>query len=288
MFGYVKPCISELKICDYELYKAMYCGLCRNLGENFGQVSRLSLNYDFTFLSILSAALTTDECKFEEFKCMVHPLKGKKRCLSNNYFNYTSNVAILMLYYKLKDNINDRGIKDKVVSASIEPYIKHLSKRAILNYPQISEALKDMYEKQYTLENDGCDSIDMAAEPTAAVMAVICECISNDPIQKRVLHAFGYQLGRWVYMIDATDDVEDDIKKGNYNPFAQMLNISVWDENCKDELLQIAKPNLYITLGELIKIYELLDLKRFQPIVDNIITMGLKETTDKIILKGDL
>ena len=141
------------------------------MGENFGQVSRLTLNYDFAFLSLLSASLTEDDCNFEEFRCFVHPTKNRYICLSQQYFDYTSNIAIVMLYHKMLDNIGDNGVKDKLIATASFPVIKGFYKKAQIRYEEIKNAFENFTKEQSELEKNCCTSIDMSAEPTANIMS---------------------------------------------------------------------------------------------------------------------
>ena len=107
MFGYVRVSKGELKVKEYEMYKAVYCSLCRELGKSYGVLSRFTLSYDFTFLALLSMSLQ-DECvKAKKGRCAFNPLKRCNYCTNTNVFEMPSAAAMIMLYYKLKDNIND-------------------------------------------------------------------------------------------------------------------------------------------------------------------------------------
>ena len=74
MFGYVKPFVPELKVAQHELYRAVYCGLCRAMGRVTGQASRFTLSYDLVFLAAVRMILEGETPVLEHFSCMAHPL----------------------------------------------------------------------------------------------------------------------------------------------------------------------------------------------------------------------
>lgn len=75
LFGYIRPFKPYMRYSEYQVYGGFYCGLCKNLGENYGQLYRMMLSYDFAFLGILSNSYNTDPLYFEPQRCIVHPLK---------------------------------------------------------------------------------------------------------------------------------------------------------------------------------------------------------------------
>ncbi|MEG1449131.1 MAG: DUF5685 family protein, partial [Oscillospiraceae bacterium] len=181
------------------------------------------------------------------------------------------------------DNLSDRGLKDKLLSFFSYPFLYRSFKKAQKKYPQTDLMLKNMMKKQRQCEAEKCDSIDIACEETALAMSEISKGIylGDDETQKRVLERFGYLLGRFVYMIDATDDLYSDFEKGNYNPFIYKFGITNADEI--ENIISEVSPSIYLTIGEIIKTFELLDIKRFKGITENIVYMGLKNTTDKVV-----
>lgn len=285
MFGYVKPYTNELKVVENEVYKGIYCGLCKQLGKKYGPFSRLILNYDFAFMSLLSASLSCDEIEFKKSTCIAHPLSKRTYCISEKYFEYPSAVSLLMLKYKLSDNFADKGFKEKILSYLAYPFLFFSFKKAQKKYPETDTMLKNMIKKQQKCEAEKCPSIDIACEETALAMSQISKglYLGKDETQKRVLERFGYLLGRFVYMIDATDDLQSDFEKGNYNPFIYKFDITNSDEI--QNIVSEVSPSIYLTIGEIIKTFELLDIKRFKGIIENIVYMGLKNATDKVVKK---
>lgn len=276
MFGYVRACKPELKIKEYEIYKAVYCSLCKKLGHSYGILSRFTLSYDFTFLALLNMSL---ECGCEGFvqkRCAFNPLKKCNYCKDDTTLEMPAAAAMIMMYYKILDNISDeRGIK-KIGYYLLKPVFSSAHKKAAKNYPQIEAAVSEYIAKQNALEEVNCKSIDEAADPTARVMEKILVLCSSDETQKRVLSRIGYCLGRYIYLLDAAVDLPDDIKTGSYNV---LKNID--DSDIKERI----KKQLYFCINESSKAFELLDTKKYKSILGNIIYLGLEETFIKELNK---
>lgn len=287
MLGYVKPFAPELRLREFELYKGVYCGLCKELGRNYGILSRLTLSYDFAFLSLLYLSLQGTPPAFERQRCMMHPFKKRSCCTNTSPLALPAATAMIMSYYKVKDNLEDNGFKSKLLAYLAYPIVNHSFKQAKKQQPQIEQIVCKSMEAQRVLEQSGCTSIDAASEPTAAAMSQIAMALCTDPTQQRVLERFGYLLGRWVYLIDALDDMEDDMKRGCYNPFVLKYNLHQDNLDVIATVKKEAKASLYLTIAELAATYELLELTQYKPILDNIIYLGLKDSADRLELSNE-
>ncbi len=274
MFGYIRAAKGELKIKDFELYRGVYCSLCRVLGKNYGLVSRFTLNYDFTFLTLLNMSLKDGCDKFSQKRCTFNPLKKCNFCKNTDNFEFPAAAAMIMAYYKLLDNIADeKGIK-KIGYILLRPFLKSANIKAGKRYPDIEKIVSDYINEQTNLEKAGCTETDRAADPTAKALSKILMLCSDDSSQKRVLERLGYCLGRYIYLLDAFCDLEADIKKGSYN---------VLKNKQKTEIDEYIKAQIYFCINEACKAFELLDIKKYKPILGNIIYLGLEETAQKEI-----
>lgn len=277
MFGYVTPFKPDLKIREYEAYKSVYCGLCREMGKRFGPFARLTLSYDFAFLAMLELAVKSKMPEFENCRCAVNPLKKKTCAKSCNELDFSASVAMIMLYYKAVDNIHDsKGLK-KLGWILLKPFASSAHKKAMKKYPEVEEIIGSAMNRQYDVEKSSDCCVDEAADPTATALAGVCGCI--DETRRGDLERFGYLLGRWVYLIDALDDIEDDIKSKNYNPFAKGCGDTL------EEMKEYAKGSINITAAELQLSLEKLDIKVFKPIIYNVIYLGLSDTLKRILDK---
>lgn len=276
MFGYVRACKPELKIKEYETYKAVYCSLCKKLGKSFGILSRFTLSYDFTFLALLNMSLRDGCDGFVQKRCAFNPLKKCNYCKDDKPLEMPAAAAMIMLYYKILDNIADeRGIK-KIGYYLLKPIFSSAHKKAAKQYPDIESAVSEYIAAQNALEKAGCVSIDEAADPTAKVMEKILALCSDDETQKRVLRRMGYCLGRYIYLLDAAVDLESDKKSGSYNVLK-----NTDDKDVENRI----KQQLYFCINEASKAFELLDIKKYKHILGNIIYLGLEETFIKELNK---
>lgn len=288
MFGYVKPCVPQLRVCEHETYKAVYCGQCKQLGQEYGPLSRLTLSYDFTFLALLHMSLAKQPQTFLPRRCMLNPLKKKPFCEQSPQLSFSSGVAMQMFYFKVLDNYQDGGFKQRSLSMLMTPFSRNAYKKAAENYPEVAQILYETISKQSVLESDQCDSVDQACEPTAGALSNIFSLLDSDEAQKRVLGRMGYLLGRYIYMADALDDLEEDLRQKSYNPFLLHEKIDQPHPEALAAIREGAKGSLYLTMGELEKTYELLQLSDFQPILDNIIHLGLHDTVKRILLPKEI
>lgn len=277
MFGYVKPFKPNLRICEFEIYRGVYCSLCKTLGKQYGILSRFTLNYDFSFLAMFHMAVSPECPGFERQRCLFNPLKKCTCCKQGGEpLRFAAAAAMLMVYYKLRDNCVDSSFFQSIPSRLLLPFASRKRKKAAKRYPELARRVQQMSEAQFALEQEGCKSIDRAAEPTALLLSYLCmEAVDEkDLANRRILERFGYCLGRWIYLIDAADDLEKDQQSGGYNPI--LLSKIMTDEAMSlEDARQYASEVLDRTLNEAAAAYELLTLRRFQPIITNILYEGL-------------
>ena len=269
---------------EYETYRAIYCGLCKELGREFGPLARLTLSYDFAFLALLDLALRPEKPCFAQERCVASPLRKHGCCQSAQGLGFSAHVAMILLHHKLVDNIRDSKGLHRLGARVLKGIYSPAYRRAAAAYPQVDAVWRQAMEDQNRLEDRSCALVDEACEPTAQALGQISEMLSEDPGQRRVLFRFGYLLGRWIYLMDALDDLQEDWESGGYNAFLL----------AHQELLQQASPNwtaireqakgsLYLTVGELAKTFELLEVKRYQTILSNVVYLGLRERSRQLV-----
>lgn len=279
MFGYIRAAKPELKVRELELYKAVYCTLCKKLGKNYGILSRFTLSYDFTFLALLKLGMTDGCERFERKRCAFNPLKKCNYCCNDSAMEMPSAAAMIMLYYKILDNIADEKGFKKFRYILMKPIFRSAYKKAKRSYGELDEIVSLYIKEQNALEKENCRDIDRAADPTAKALAKIFALCSEDEMQKRVLERLGYCLGRYIYLLDAAKDFVEDLKNNSYN---------VLKSDAVTDLQSAAKrvePQLYFCINEAGKAFELLDLKKYRPVLGNIIYLGLEDTFKKELQK---
>ncbi|EOD01376.1 hypothetical protein L21TH_0597 [Caldisalinibacter kiritimatiensis] len=286
MFGYVTPHKAELKVKEYNLFKGYYCGLCKALGKEFNQLVRFGLNYDITFLGLLLSSLDERKETIRPENCIAAPFKKKPIVQPNKYIEYAANISVILFYFKLLDDWKDeKSLKALVASTAYLLPVYKAKKVYKDKYISIKSDLKRLTE----LEKKKCKSIDESADAFARLMGTIAvPNFIKDEKTSRVLNWLGYNLGRWIYILDAFNDIEKDIKKNNYNPILLQYNYKN-NESVGQFINRVKEPiefTLTFTLDNIAKSYELLDVKRNRSIIENIIYMGTRHKMQQILYKG--
>ncbi len=284
MFGYVRIFKPQMRVCEYDTYKAFYCGLCKKIKNDYGFTATLTLSYDFAFLSLMNSAVNDYSACAKKCRCIVHPVK-KTICVScDDGLSYPAAAAEILIYHKLRDDCYDKGFFKKLAAKFMLLFLKKGYKKAKAVCPSLAEQIELQMKRQSEVECDPDCSIDLAAEPSAKMMEAIAENISDNEDTKRILKRFGYCLGRYIYLCDAADDLLDDIKKGNFNPLIKHFSLTkdITKEQ-KAEIMQFITDSVNMTLGELANCYTLLTLHKYKPILDNIIYLGLKKSCFQLL-----
>lgn len=269
MFGYLQPDKPELKVRDFELYKAAYCGLCRHLGMDYGIAARLTLSYDCTVLAMLYMSLNEEICTVSNERCTCNPLKKCLFCDSGGKaFEFAGAISVIMYWYKLQDTIKDSGMMKKIAAALLRSVLRRNYKKAAEAYPEIDRLTAEMMDQQMQAEQQQA-GIDRSAEPTAKLISKICMMFSPTERENHILEVFGYYLGRWIYLMDAADDLEKDIKSDSFNPFKTKHNGNI------TETMNYCNEVLNMTAAQIVMAYDLLTPHSYKNILDNIIYEGI-------------
>ena len=273
MFGYVSPLKCELKVKDLALYQAHYCGLCRTIAKRYGQLPRLTLNYDCSFLALLLCGLSGGQ-PCEQRRCAYKPLAGKKPVAPYTPgMEYAADVNILLAHSKLEDDWNDERRLDAFAGKSA---LKRAADKATRFRPETAAAIREQIRALSKLESEQCAELDAPADAFAVMMRrILMQFEAKSGEISLILGELGYHLGRWIYLIDAWDDREKDEKRHSFNPF---LFSGAGEER--------ASFLLYYSLREAQKAYDLLEPVSNRPVLDNIMYLGLSHKTESL-LKGD-
>ena len=216
MFGYVTVCEPELKVKDLKKYRAYYCGLCRTLKEDYGFMGQMTLTYDMTFAVILLSSLYETTTKHEEHRCKVHPAK-RQHMLQNEITSYAAAMNVLLAYYHMEDDwMDDR----KVSSLMTKSLIQGKAKKIIEKYPRQSEIIRKSLKELGECEHENSMDIDRAAGCFGRLMAELF--VWKEDIWEKTLRKMGFYLGKFIYLMDAYEDLPEDRKKNRYNPLKEL------------------------------------------------------------------
>lgn len=261
MFGYVKVNKPELKIKDFDLYESFYCGLCKTLGREQGYLSKISLNYDMQFLAIMLSALYEPENQVETHRCGYQGLK-KKTMIFNEYINYASEMTIVLTYLKCRDDwVDDRNVKNLTYGKILKSkYHKIKSK-----YPKKIEKIERMLNEIQEEEKLGNQDIEHMSNLFGTAMAEIYHY--KDDEWTNQLMKFGRYLGKFIYVMDAYDDLEKDVKKKNYNPFYETYQ--------QEDFATYVEMVLETMIATCSEVFEMLPILEYSDILANILYSGV-------------
>lgn len=274
MFGYVRPLRGELKCKDLELYRATYCGLCRTLRRRCGIVAPMILNYDFTFLALLLAPGEGEQvtCKH---RCHVVPTR-RCMCEQSPALERAADASVILACWQLKDKVRDEKGFAKLKARCTILLLSRAYSKATRRMPEFDSTAARQLELLHRLEQERCPSPDRPAD-TFAKLLVAASPVQKDVSQQRAMDQLLYHLGRWIYLVDARDDLESDRSADQYNPIALR-----WDGNTMDEELE---GTLNHSIALMCSAADLLDLGRQTELIENVLRFGLP-AVQKAVFSG--
>ena len=293
MLGYVKVFKPELKVREYEVYCGYYCGVCKSIGARYGQLPRMALSYDAAFLALLLESIEDAHDAPTQEHCIAHPFIKKKTIIRNSAIDYAADVMLILAWHKLLDDAKDEG---KLYAKSTMVFLKRIYRKLAKRHPELCKSIGEHLAELSTLEKDKCPSIDMAAEAFSKIMEVIfvegIKAIDENADEDicSLYGTIGYHMGKWIYLIDAVDDIEENIKSGAYNPLIYRFSFDPETESAKqfrDRIEEDLKFNLYHYLAMISNCLGALDIKKNKGIIENVIYFGLNRKTEEIIAQTD-
>lgn len=268
VFGYVLPVKGEMKVKDFEAYRAYYCGACKQLHKSYGVVSRFLLNYDLVLLALVADAVGGEQGEVRHEGCFANPLA--RRCTRHNTsgLRLAADGLMLLSYHRLRDNLADEAAGKRILYTLARPYLSWKYKRAATRQPGIAPVLQAEMERQYALEAAGCADVDEACEPTGRMCEALFAAAGTDDAQRETLGRLGMFAGQIVYLLDAAEDYDEDKAKGRYNVF---VNKGL----TRKEAIEAAQRRCRMAAGEIAICYTKLDITQYKEILDNIFYLGL-------------
>lgn len=284
MFGYIKIDKPECKIREYEYYRGVYCGLCRALGKCGGQCARLTLTYDFAFLALVRMALTDEKPSFYKKRCIAHPLRRHTEAKPNASLEFCARASLLLSYHKLLDDLTDERGRQHFRARMLSPALRGMSRRAAEGYEALEKSIAERLSALSALEKDPPVSLDRPALLFGSVAADIL-AFGLEGEKARVASAVGAAVGKWVYLIDALDDLEEDIRLGRYNPIALVYG----EKPPQKEAMEEIGLALDACLAEASAALDLIEFpdRDMRALTENILHFGMPSVIKKFNEKGD-
>ena len=268
MFGYVRPPLDGLPQEESDRFRRAYCGLCHTLSRR-GAAARWILNYDFTLLAIL---LSDGESASDKRRCIAHPVHGRDFLTATNAMELAADESLILAYWQLQDHISDDGFFQGVPARAASALLRDAYQKAAADRPQFDERVREQLDVLRGLELERCPSLDAPADAFAVLLRDAARNV--EPLtRRRVLEQIFYHLGRWIYLVDAADDLKRDAASGNYNPVALRYGLpdGRWTDTARSEFAITLDHSLHSIAAA----FELWDFGPWNPLLERVFYSGL-------------
>ena len=275
MYGYIRPDKGELRVREYELFRAAYCGLCETLREQYSLLARFVVNYDLTFM----AMVLSGEHKTELRRCPVHPLKKRPCVCGGSAFAAAADYSVILARWKLEDSANDEKGGKAFLAGAGQALLKNAYEKAADRQPDFARNTAQCLRELAALEKENDPSLDRPADCFARILAFAAHGAEN-PKDERILQELFYHIGRYVYILDAVDDLREDVRQERYNPLRHRLapGADKLDEQQRRDILS----TLNLSQRSAANALALRGADLYQPILENILMIGLPEVTELV------
>ena len=268
MLGYVSVSKDQLSESELEIYRGYYCGVCKSMSR-YGQFPRFALTYDSVFLALVLAALDEKKEEITQEHCIVHHIKKNPVVRNSSAIDYAADMLLILAYFNFLDDKKD---EHKLRGTVGEALLKKAYEALSVKYPRVSSEIEWGIEDLTSLEKEKSSSIDKTSSAFGAILGSVFTGYLEDDNVNRILGELGYNLGRWIYLMDALDAIEDDKKTGSYNPL-------LYREGGKDGI----EDTLYNYLGRVSAALDLLAIKKNKGIIDNVVFLGIRGRTESVL-----
>lgn len=277
MFGFIRPVKSELRVREVDRFQEVYCGLCHAIRARYGRFHTLFLSYDMTFFALVLGC-TAEDGTAEGCRCGASPFRKRRVCRDSAAIDWAADISVLLNYHKLRDSVRDETGVRRFAARALLRIARRGYRRAAQRLPDADRAFADCIDELAVLEAARCNSIDRAADPAARLLAAAVPPTGDD--RERILRQLFYHTGRWVYLIDACEDLAEDLAGGGYNPVALRFGLSGADLPAVREPLE---RTLERSLVDICTAFDLLGARRDAGLIENIIWLGLPAVTRQVL-----
>ena len=277
MYGYVRPVKGELKVAEFERFQGVYCGLCHELARKYGFFSRFLVNYDFTFLAMLLAG--DEPVAMCPRRCPAHPVR-KRACLEScGSLSLAADMTVVLGWWKLADGAKDGKFPALAGCRLACLALKRAYGKAAARQRDFEAAVEENLAALQALERDKCPNLDAAADKFASILRSISGCVA-DPARQRAAGELLYALGRIIYILDAADDLAEDMEKDRYNPLRYRFRPV--DGKLLPEDEKLLRTSLQHSHNALVSAYALMGENAYGGILSNTIYLGLPAATQAV------
>jgi len=280
MFGYVIPVQAELKVKELDRFRAAYCGLCHSLKRNYGLFARFVLNFDFTFLAILLSH-GAEEISDSRRRCIAHPFRRRRCCEGGAPFRRAAGYSLILTRWRLRDAVADSGFLKGLIYRMAALLLGRAYRKAVRDFPDFDAHCRVQLKHLRELEEARSGDLDRVADAFAAILPHAADEV-EDEAERRIFAELLYHTGRWIYLIDAYDDLERDRRSGNYNPLVARFKLTA--EGLDGEDRAWTETTLNHSANRIVSAYNLLASGQWDGILENIIYLGFPAVTESVFL----
>lgn len=277
MFGYLNVNKDKLEEGQLGLWQTFMCGLCVSTKKFFGNIPRMFISNDVNFFNVLFHSVTQHDVKVEQKTCFSHPI-SRRAILETTLLTDKLAVAnVLLTYWNLYDDTVDGKSLKKKTALSL---FRRAYRKAQQDFPELDEMLSVRYEELRQMEQSNCQSIDVVAHAFAQLAQAFAQLVLGEQADEYV-QTLCYNVGKWIYLIDALDDVAKDIKRSNYNPFVACYGVKSSDElSAYYADLQF---EMFAVLNRIAQAYNDLNLSKYTCILNNVVMDSIRNKTTQVL-----
>ena len=262
MFGYILTSADTLPKERHARFRAIYCGLCSSLRQRYGLVGSAALSFDMTFMAMLLNALYEPEEREGDERCAPHPIKAH-RYVESDAVTYAADMNVVLAYHKCLDNWRD----DKNLLSATEARLLRSAYAAVKGrYPEKCGTVEDWLDEIHAIEAEGLTDIDAPVNATGRALGELFVWREND-VWADTLREVGDGLGRFIYLMDAYDDLPEDARKGRYNPLKPLRDREDYEALCESTMMMM--------VADATDAFEQLPIVRDADILRNVLYSGI-------------
>lgn len=278
MFGYIRPVKSELRVKEADRFQQVYCGLCHAIRARYGRFYTLFLSYDMTFFALIAGSAQTETAAPCKKRCDAHPLVKHSCAVTDDALALAADVSVLLTYHKFRDSLADEKGAKRLLAGLLCRIGRRGYQKARARLPEADDEIIAALGDLQVLEKEKCDSMDRAADASARMTAAVVPRTGDT--RERVLRQMFYQIGRWVYLLDATQDVAEDLEQNHYNPVVLRYGLRTPDLS---EIKEPLERTLERSLADVCMSFDLLEVERDADLIRNIIFLGMPLVTRQVL-----
>ena len=279
MFGYLDIDKGTLEEGQRGLWQTFMCGLCFSTKKMYGNFPRMFISNDVNFFNVLFHSVLGLDVEIEKSRCFSHPVRKQTVLRLTELTDKLSTANVLLTYWNVYDDTVDGGsvAKKTALRAFHSAYNK-----AKGNFPELDEMLSRRYQELREMETQGCNGIDRIAHAFAQLSEDFATILLGDSATEHV-KTLCYNLGKWIYLIDALDDAEKDLRKKEYNPLVTHYGVNSFDDlKLQHDELQF---EMFAVLNRVASSYNDLNLQKYTCLLDNVIYKSIRNKTNAILRK---